>query len=254
MTQEPHNKHFVILGATSTIAIATARLLAARGDRLSLLARNTEALSEVAADLRVRGASRIQTQVLDLANEADPQDVLDELAADGDVIDGILIFYGILGDQAEAERNLTHARDILRVNFTSASDWIMSGAKLLETQSEGVLLAISSVAGDRGRRSNYVYGAAKAGLSVLMQGLAHKWAAKSKKLRAVNMKLGFVDTPMTDGIEKSGPLWAQPEEIARIIVKALQRGGPNIYGPWFWRWIMLAIRVTPSFVFNKVNL
>ena len=90
-------------------------------------------------------------------------------------------------------------------------------------------------------------------MSVCMQGLAHKWGNRSE-LRAANMKLGFVDTPMTAHIENKGALWAKPEGIAKIIVKGLSQGGPNIYAPWFWKWVMLAIRLTPAPIFNKIDL
>ncbi len=254
MTQDTSSKHYVILGGTSGVAVATARRLAAKGSRLTLVARNGAALQEVADDLKVRGAAAVSCVVKDLAAEQDQSAILNDIKSSAGDIDGVLIFYGILGDQERAESDMSHARDILHVNFTSVAEWVLAGSQILEEKGEGVLLAVSSVAGDRGRRSNFVYGAAKAGQSVLMQGLAHKWAAKSKKLRAVNMKLGFVDSPMTAHIEKGGPLWAQPDDVAKVIEKALEKGGPNVYAPWFWRWILLAIRVTPAFVFNKVNL
>ena len=254
MTNLTHAQHYVILGATSGIAVATARRLAQQNCKLTLLARNADALQEVASDLSVRGASEVNSIPSDLAAEKDQASVIKSISEQHGQIDGMLIFYGILGDQSQAETDIEHARSIMHVNFNSAAEWVLAGAQTMEAQGSGVMLAVSSVAGDRGRRSNFVYGASKAGLSVLMQGLAHKWAAKSSKLRAVNMKLGFVDTPMTAHIEKGGPLWAQPDDIAKVIEKALTKGGPNVYAPWFWRWVMLAIRVTPGFVFNKVNL
>jgi decaprenylphospho-beta-D-erythro-pentofuranosid-2-ulose 2-reductase len=256
MTSSISCKHFVILGASSAIAIATARRLAADGHALTLLARRADALAGSAEDLKVRGARQVHTIATDLADNVDQKRVLSEAHAAAGAIDGVLIFYGVLGDQARAEGDLAHARDILDVNFTSASLWVLAAAEYLEAhpKPDQVLLTISSVAGDRGRRSNYVYGAAKGGLSVLMQGLAHKWAAKADAPRAVNMKLGFVDTPMTADIEKGGPLWAQPDDIAQSVCRALHSGGSVQYAPWFWRWIMLAIRATPEFIFNKVNL
>lgn len=133
----------------------------------------------------------------------------------------------------------------------------LAGASALEASNatDRVLVGVSSVAGDRGRRSNYVYGAAKGGYSILLQGLAHKWGEQADAPRAITMKLGFVDTPMTADVEnKGGPLWATPEMIASVIDRAVERGGPTVYGPWFWRWIMLTIRCTPAFIFNKVNL
>ena len=247
-------KHYVILGSTSAIAVATARRLATKGHKLTLLARNSSALQEIEDDLRVRGAEIASSHAFDLAQETGQAAILEEIAQTGGPIDGLLVFYGILGDQARAETDPAHARDILQINFNSAVDWILPAAQLMEAREQGVVLTISSVAGDRGRRSNYVYGAAKAGLSVFMQGLAHKWDAMSKELRAVNVKLGFVDTPMTDHLDKGGPLWAKPDGVAVSIERALEKGGPIVYAPWFWRWIMLAIRMTPNFVFKRVNI
>lgn len=254
MSEQTTPKHYVILGGTSGIAIATMRDLAKQGHKLTLFARNSEAMSEIASDLEVRGAGAVHCVQADLASPSDPAGMLSAAQDVNGKIDGVLVFYGILGDQARAETDLAHARQIIDVNYTSVVDWVLASAALLEANESGVLLTVSSVAGDRGRRSNFVYGSAKAGLSVLMQGLAHKWGGQKKPLRAVNMKLGFVDTPMTSDIEKGGPLWAQPEQISQVILKALRKGGPNVYGPWFWRWVMLAIRCTPSLVFNKVNL
>ncbi|WP_339744297.1 SDR family NAD(P)-dependent oxidoreductase [uncultured Maricaulis sp.] len=256
MTATISSKHFVILGAGSASAIATARRLATDGHALTLLARRADVLAESAADLKVRGARQVHVIATDLADNVDQKAILLDAQAACGVIDGVLVFYGVLGDQARAEIDLSHAREIIDVNFTSAALWVLAAAEHLEThpKPDQVLLTISSVAGDRGRRSNYVYGAAKGGLSVLVQGLAHKWANKTGAPRAVNMKLGFVDTPMTADIEKGGPLWAQPDDIAQAVCRAIQSGGPVQYAPWFWRWIMLAIRATPAFIFNKVNL
>ena len=124
---------------------------------------------------------------------------------------------------------------------------------MLERQKGGVLLAIGSVAGDRGRQSNYVYGSAKAGLSVLVEGLAHRLAPSGA--RAVVIKLGFVDTPMTAHINKSGPLWAKPDEIASALKRVIERhSAPVVYIPWFWRPIMAVVRNVPSAIFHKTKL
>lgn len=250
-----HPRKVIVLGALSAIAEATCRQLAEEGAALALLGRSAERLEAVADDLRVRGASNVVVEARDLAEAADADAVLDRCAEALGGADAILLFYGLLGDQTRAEVDWPHARAILDVNFVSAAAWMLAGANLIERRpaAGGVLLAISSVGGDRGRRSNYVYGAAKGGLSILMQGIAHRFGATGRH-RAVTMKLGFVDTPMTAGFEKGGPLWAKPDAVARAIRKAMDRGGPFIYAPFFWRWIMLAIRLTPKAIFNKVNL
>ncbi|WP_291843461.1 SDR family NAD(P)-dependent oxidoreductase [Maricaulis sp.] len=256
MTETRSPRKVLILGALSAMAAATARRLADRGSDFVITGRNADALERAAKDLKARGAASVAIQTLDLLETGSADAVMAQAVEAMGGLDTVLVFYGILGNQAQAETDPQEAERIIAVNYSSAVHWVMAGARALEAQSgpNRVLLTASSVAGDRGRRSNYVYGSAKAGLSVLMQGLAHKWAAQENAPRAVNLKLGFVDTPMTDGIEKGGPLWAKPDDIAAIAERALTKGGPNVYAPWFWRFIMLAIRGTPAFVFNKVNL
>jgi decaprenylphospho-beta-D-erythro-pentofuranosid-2-ulose 2-reductase len=248
-------RHVIVLGALSAIAEATCRLLAAEGASFSLLGRDAARLEVVAADLRVRGAAKVVVQAADLTAVDDAPGVL---KAQSDAIggaDAVLLFYGLLGDQKRAETNWSHAKALIDVNFTSAAAWMLAGADLVERAPDkrGVILAVSSVAGDRGRRSIYVYGAAKGALSILMQGIAHRFGT-DHRARAVVVKLGFVDTPMTDGVPKGGPLWAKPGQAAAVIRGAMEKGGPIVYGPWFWRFVLLAIRVTPQVVFDKVNL
>lgn len=248
-------KRLIVLGALSAIAQATCRRLAMEGAHFALFGRDGLRLRAVADDLMARGA-RAEVFVRDLMDAQEADEALGAAARALGGVDGIFLFYGLQGDQAQAEASGTHALQILQVNFTSAALWMLAGARLLEqTVTQGTkpaLLAITSVAGDRGRRSNFVYGAAKGGLSILMQGLAHKAAGKGPRIVAI--KLGFVDTPMTAGLKKGGPLWATPDRAAKAIIKAAQTGGPIVYAPGFWRWIMLAVRLTPAAVFNKVNL
>jgi short-subunit dehydrogenase len=142
--------------------------------------------------------------------------------------------------------------DLLQVNFTSAAAWCQAIAAVFERQRSGALLVIGSVAGDRGRASNYVYGASKAGLGVFVEGVAHRLAGTGS--RAVLIKPGFVDTPMTAGVARKSALWARPETVARVIVASANRGGPVVYAPWFWRAIMLVVRNVPSTIFHKTRL
>ena len=245
----------LILGAGSAIAEAVARDLAAQGARLALVARNPERLTQMAADLQVRGAPVVAVRSLDLL-EIEPTEVL--LRAIADEVGGFdtaLIAHGVLGDQAEAEESSAAAAALIDVNFTSAALWALALARFLERTcgSKGVVAAIGSVAGDRGRASNFVYGAAKAGLAVLMQGLAHRSARRGGP-KAVVYKLGFVDTPMTAGMAKGGPLWSTPEAVAKVIVAGLDGKKAIVYGPWFWRFVMLIIRLAPQPLMAKVNL
>jgi short-subunit dehydrogenase len=250
-------RRVVILGALSAIGEATARLYAAEGATLALAGRHAGRLRQVADDLLMRGAARCDMHVLDLG-DCDADIELDRMAqAFAGPVDAVLIFYGMLGDQQTGECDVTEQRRILCVNFNSAAEWCAAAANLLEAQDHGVLVAVSSVAGDRGRQSNYIYGAAKAGLTAYVEGIAHRLAPT--KARAVAAKLGFVDTPMTahipKGTSKGISLWAKPEAVARRI-KAAADGGraPVIYAPWFWRYIMLAVRLAPAIVFHRTKL
>ncbi|MBI1339921.1 SDR family NAD(P)-dependent oxidoreductase [bacterium] len=241
-----------MLGGLSAIAQATARLYAAEGARIMLVGRNADRLSQVAADLRARGAARSEVSVLDLAAAA-PQ-ARDHLTGWSDSlggIDHIHLAYGVLGE-GPAPDTLPDLASLLDVNFTSAALWSEAAVDHLATRGRGALVVIGSVAGDRGRQSNYAYGAAKGGLALFVQGLAHRVSGSG--VRVALVKPGFVDTPMTDRMKKGGPLWATPDAVARTLRRAADRGGPIHYAPWFWRFIMLAIRATPALVFHRTKL
>src|SRR5262249_57994889 len=242
----------VILGALSAIAEAAARQWAEQGAHLLLVGRDATRLDVVAADLRVRGAA-VETRAANLA-ESDAAEMFKEMAFGLSRVDTVLLSYGILGDQDRAELEGEEAQRIMATNFTSAAAWCLAAANVLEKQRHGTLIVVGSVAGDRGRASNYVYGAAKGGLAVLVEGIAHRLARSGA--RAVLVKPGFVDTPMTAHIAKKGLLWAKPEAIGKVIVRIAQRptSAPVVYAPGFWRWIMLAIRITPSAIFHKTKL
>ena len=241
----------IILGATSAVAEAAARRWAARGAALLLVGRRTGELERIAADLAVRGAATVDVASADLAQTPGGA-LLGDFAARLGGVDVILLAYGVLTDQARAEADLGYAAAQLQVNFTSAALWSLAAADLLERQGRGSLVVIGSVAGDRGRRSNYVYGAAKAGLAALVQGLAHRLAASGA--RAVVIKPGFIDSPMTAHLPKGGPLWAKPDAIARIVLAASDGKAPVVYAPGFWRLILLIIRLVPASVFHRTRL
>jgi decaprenylphospho-beta-D-erythro-pentofuranosid-2-ulose 2-reductase len=243
----------IILGATSAIAEATARLYAGESAELLLVARQPERLATIAADLKLRGAARVETAVRDLADSDDVAGAFAGFVATLGEVDHVLLAYGVLGDQKTAEQNTGEAQANLRINFTSAAGWALVAAEMLEGQGHGSLVVLGSAAGDRGRRANFVYGAAKAGLATLVEGIAHRFAEKGP--RAVIVKPGPVVTPMTDGFaNRKGLMWATPETVAKIVRRAADRGGPVVYAPWFWRWIMLAIRLLPASIFNRLDL
>jgi len=243
----------IILGATSAIAEATARLYAGEGAELLLVGRQPERLAAIADDLKLRGAARAETAIRELAECRDAAAAFAGFVAQLGGVDHVLLAYGILGDQLAAERDPAAARTSFEVNFTSAASWVLAAAEALERQGQGSLVVLGSVAGDRGRRANFVYGAAKAGLATLVEGIAHRFAASGP--RAVIVKPGPVVTPMTEGFaNRKGLLWATPETVAAIVRRAADRGGPVVYAPWFWRWIMLIIRLLPARIFNRLDI
>lgn len=250
----PEPQRVVILGATSSIAEASARLLAGRGCSLVLLARNEQRLETIAQDLRLRGAADVKTRIIDLATEEDKAGRLLEVERTCGAIDALLVFYGVLGDQATASSDLSELESLIQSNFTSVAQWVTASLPLLErsTAESPVVLVVSSVAGDRGRRSNYVYGSAKAGLSTFMQGVAHDLASSSR-IRAVVIKLGMVRTAMTAHLDTSGALWSDREDAARLIVSAMSGSRSVVYVPGWWRVVMLAVRSLPEVIFRRLN-
>jgi decaprenylphospho-beta-D-erythro-pentofuranosid-2-ulose 2-reductase len=249
MTDSP--KRIVILGAASAIAEAAARLWAAQGSRLALVGRNGDRLQAIAADLIARGAASAEPIVADCVS-VDAGSTLDALAKQLGGLDIVLLAYGVLGDHSELERDPAAAAELLNTNFVSAAVWCLAAADRFERQRSGALVVIGSVAGDRGRASNYVYGASKAGLAALVEGLAHRLAKAGA--RAALIKPGFVDTPMTAHVAKKGPLWANPADIGQAVVRAAEKGGPVVYAPFYWRGIMAVVRNVPAPIFHKTNL
>jgi short-subunit dehydrogenase len=244
-------KKALIVGANSAIAEETARLLAARGDRLYLLGRNAERLDALVSDLKVRGAASAGFGVLDANDFARHEAAITEAAAAMQGIDLALIAHGTLSDQKACERDATLALHELSTNALSFISLLTHLANRFEAQQHGTLIAISSVAGDRGRQSNYVYGTAKAAVSTFLQGLRNRLYPAG--VSVVTIKPGFVDTPMTRGFKK-GFLWASPATIARGIVRAADRRAAVAYLPGFWRFIMLIIRLVPEGVFVRLKL
>jgi decaprenylphospho-beta-D-erythro-pentofuranosid-2-ulose 2-reductase len=242
----------LIIGATSAIAEHTARLFAARGNALFLVARNADRLRDVAADLNVRGAMRAATATLDITDFDAHQSVLDEAERELGGIDVVLVAHGTLSDQTQCQDSIDALRREFDINAVGTIALLTRLASRLEAKRNGTLAVISSVAGDRGRQSNYVYGSAKAAVSVFLGGLRQRLAKSN--VNVLTIKPGFVDTPMTAGIANKGALWAQPDRIATGIVNAIDRRRSIVYLPWFWRWIMLVIRLIPEVLFKRVKL
>ncbi|MGE4062286.1 MAG: SDR family oxidoreductase [Rhodospirillaceae bacterium] len=242
----------VIFGATSAIAQAVARLYAPMGAKFFLAARNEERLATVARDLSARGAAQVDTARADLADLATHAHLIARAKSALGTFDRVLIAHGTLSHQQACEANVETMSREIGINFVSAASLLTHTANVLELQKSGAVAVIGSVAGDRGRQSNYVYGSAKAGLAAFVQGLRHRMARH--RVNVTLVKPGFVDTPMTAGLAKAGPLWASPERVARDIKAAMDRGTAMLYTPWFWRWIMLIIRSLPNAIFRRTRL
>jgi decaprenylphospho-beta-D-erythro-pentofuranosid-2-ulose 2-reductase len=244
-------QRILIVGATSAIAEATARRFAQRGDALFLAARNAAALSAIAKDLTVRGAAQVDTMEFDARSIDRFATLLDAATQRLGGLDAALIAHGTLSDQAACQRSVDLMREEFDVNAISVLALCTLLGNQFEAQGHGVIAVISSVAGDRGRQSNYVYGSAKAAVTAFTSGLRQRLYPKG--VRVVTIKPGFVSTPMTAAFKK-GALWASPAKVATDIVRAMDRGTPVIYTPSFWRPIMWVIRSVPETVFRRLRL
>lgn len=241
----------LIIGATSAIAEATARRYAQRGARIFLVGRNASRLSDIAADLRVRGASDLDQAQLDVNEVPAHAGVLDRAWQWLGGVDVVLIAHGTLPDQVACETSVQTALTEFSTNGTSTIALMTSLASRLEAQKRGVLAVISSVAGDRGRQSNYLYGAAKAAVNTFASGLRQRLSKLG--VTVITIKPGFVDTPMTRNFRKNA-LWAKPDAIAGGIVRAADRESSVVYLPGFWGIIMLIIRNIPEPIFKRLKL
>ena len=241
----------LLVGASSAIAEAAARLFAARGDALYLVARKPDLLAAIADDLRVRGSPAVVTESLDANDLGSHEAMLQRAEAALGGLNAALIAYGTLSDQKACERSADLTVQELFTNGVSVIALVTRIAERFERQRSGKIAVISSVAGDRGRQSNYVYGSAKALVSAFLSGLRQRLYKSG--VSVVTIKPGFVDTPMTASFRK-GALWAKPGQVAAGIVRAMDRGTPVAYLPGFWWAIMLIIRAVPERVFRRLSL
>lgn len=250
------DKTLLVLGATSGLAQAYLRLVSAESafGTYLLLARNEETLAKVRDDIAARSGAKVIAVTADLSDPSAIPALMDDIVKQhAGNIDEAFLAYGVLGEQRDFQDNPAQLKNMLDTNFVSAVLWMETLAKRIEAQGHGQLVVIGSVAGDRGRQSNYLYGATKAGLERVSEGMSHRFAA-SKGITVTLVKPGFMDTPMTDHIEKGGPLWATADAVAHIIRKAVVKKRARIYAPWFWRWILLIIRAVPMPIFHKTKL
>lgn len=244
-------KKILIIGATSAVATETARCFALQGADLFIIGRTAEKLERLAQDLRVRGAGTVHTAPFNARDLASHDQLMEQAFHKLGEIDAALIAHGDLPNQKECEHAWPQTESAFTTNFLSPVACLTWLANYFETRGKGNITVISSVAGDRGRQSNYVYGAAKGGLATFLQGLRNRLAPKGVSVTTI--KPGFIDTPMTAEIKK-GPLFASPELVGKRIHKAMLKGESVVYTPFFWRFIMGVILHIPERVFKRLKL
>lgn len=241
----------LIIGATSAIAQEVAKIYAKKTDDLVLVGRNAQSLQVIAQDLKVRGAAHVDILTQDLNDLSRHETLIDQAWSIAKKFDVVLFAHGILGNQDKAENDPQMFMEIINSNYLSHISLMNFVAKKMKEQKDGTIAVLSSVAGDRGKQSNFIYGSAHAGKIAYTDGLRNRLFPYG--VHVINFKLGFVDTPMTKDFPK-GPLWANPAHIASSAVAAIDKKCNTVYLPFFWRFIMLIIKNVPEFIFKKMKM
>jgi decaprenylphospho-beta-D-erythro-pentofuranosid-2-ulose 2-reductase len=243
------NRWLLILGANSDIAYATAKKFAENKWNIILASRDIESLNNKVSDLKIRYEVKAEAAFFDAESLADHQSFLQNIKHD---IDGVILAFGYLGNQNIAQTQVEEREKIVIANYLGAVNILEIIAAYFENKKSGFIIGISSVAGDRGRASNYIYGSAKAGLSTYLAGLRHRLAKEN--IPVTTIKPGFVATKMTAGLPLPAKLTASPEQVANSIYASLEKNKSVIYVKPIWRFIMLIIRAVPDFIFNRTKL
>ena len=245
-------ERIAIFGANADIARAMARLWAARGARLCLFSRDKKRLARLAKDLTLRGASFVCSEAFEARDFAAHDKLLARAHKDLGGLQIVVLAQGMLPNQQICEKNFEQARIAWETNFLSVVSLAHAASARME-RTGGVIAVFGSVAGDRGRASNYVYGSAKGAVALFLQGLRHRLARAHSPLCLQTIKPGFVETKMTASFRK-GALWVSPERVARIVVRAIDRKREQLYVPWLWLGIMAIIRNIPEKLFKRLPL
>jgi hypothetical protein len=242
-------KHALILGATSDIAKALAYKFAAQGFGVILAARQSERLDNVISDIEIRHNTPAQAVEFDALDYASHTEFYNSLTPKPDVA---ICVFGYLGDQQTAQNDFAEAETIINLNYTGAVSILNIIANDFERRKAGTIVGLSSVAGDRGRQSNYLYGSAKAGLTAYLSGLRNRLAKAN--VHVITVKPGFVRTKMTAGKPLPGPITAKPEQVAEDVFKAYRRQSNQVYTLWMWKYLMWVIRNIPEPIFKRLSL
>ena len=241
--------YVLIIGAKSDIAKATAREYAKHGYDLYLAGRNINELQEFANDITIRTGQTVKLVELDILNYESHSTIYYQLEQKPL---GVISAVGYLGDQEKAQSDFREAKKIIDTNYTGVVSLLDIIADDFQQRKSGFIVGISSVAGDRGRKSNYIYGSSKAALTAYLSGLRNR--LHDAQVKVVTVKPGFVATKMTAGMDLPKMLTAQPEAVAKDIFKAQQKGKSVVYSKWIWRWMMLIICHIPECQFKKMSI
>lgn len=242
-------KTLLMLGAKSDIGLAIAHEFSAQGFDLILAARDATSLDASKADIEVRYQNSVEIVDFDVLDYSSHCAFYETLSCKPDVVASVV---GYLGEQDKAQSDFEHARKIIDSNYTGLVSILSCVAEDMAIKKSGALIAVSSVAGDRGRPSNYCYGSAKGGFSLFLEGLAARMSKLGVKV--LDVKPGFVATRMTAGMGLPQALVVEPTVIAVDVYKAYSKGKNVVYTPWFWTYIMLIIRNIPKVIFNRLSL
>ena len=246
-------RHIVIIGATSTIAERCARIwVENHAAKITLVARDSKKVDNIKKDLEVRNsAARISAITCDFLDTSEIRNVVDSIG-EADDIDIVLVAQGCLHDQFQCQNDLEVCRDSLNINAISPVLFAEMFLRHFERLDSGKLAIIGSVAGDRGRKSNYIYGAAKGLIGTYIQGAQHR--TFGSKVKIIHLKPGPTDTAMTSHLKETGIKMATVDSVARDIVRAIHKGKDVCYTPPKWKLIMLIVRFLPGFIFNRTDM
>jgi len=243
-------KNILILGSTSDVGLSCAHIYASKGANLTLASRATDVESEkTRADLKLRYGVEVQNVTFDALDTSSHEVFYSQVS---DKIDTVISVFGVLGDHEEALANYEAAEKIILTNFLGNVSILGLAANQMDKSKEGTIICVSSVAGERGRMSNYIYGSSKAGLTAFLSGLRNRLT--SSKVHVVSVQPGFIKTKMIEGIDTPAPLTATPDEVAKAIYKAHIKKKNTVYVKPIWRLIMLIIKMIPEPIFKKLSL